>query len=191
MKPRLLPALILLLLAAALALAAQDPASSADHPPGNVNELTLAGLRPGRSRLSDAAARWGLHFLHPDPDEHDVYVWCDARTHLQFSLEAGAGSTIRVVTVQRFQAAGPGCTARLSLAEARTGRGVRLGDSQAQLLRTYGQPFFSGPSRLDGRDVRLVVFNFSWAGSDRPQILESTFNAAGQLIKMTLSAEYY
>ncbi|MGN6593707.1 MAG: hypothetical protein ACTHJX_12495 [Terriglobales bacterium] len=183
-----------LALLVALPLRAQDPASSADRPPGNVNELTLAGLQPGRSRLEAAEARWGRQWTHPDADESDVYVWCDARSRLRIGLDTGASGTVRVVTVERM-AAGKGspeaCHAQLSAAVARTGRGVRLGDSEAQLLRTYGKPFFSGPSSLDGHNVRLVVFNFSWAGSDKPQILESTFDGAGKLIKMTLSAEYY
>jgi hypothetical protein len=191
MKRRWLLLLTALALLATLSALGQDPASSADHPPGNVNELTLAGLRPGVARLRTAEARWGRQWSHPDSDESDVYVWCDAATGLQISLEAGADGTIRVVTVEKVAIAKPHCTARLPLATARTGRGIKLGDTEAQLLRTYGKPFFSGPSSLDGHNVKLVVFNFSWAGSDKPQILESTFNAAGKLVKMTLSSEYY
>jgi hypothetical protein len=186
-----LAALVALLLVA-LPLQGQDPATSADRPPGNVNELTLAGLQPGSSRLSAAEARWGRQWRHPDADEGDVYVWCDGRSGLRISLEAGDGGKVRVVTVERIAGAqATGCSAHLPAGVARTGRGVRLGDSEAQLLHTYGKPFFSGPSSLDGHNVKLVVFNFSWAGSDKPQILESTFNAAGRLVKMTLSAEYY
>ncbi|HET9785209.1 MAG TPA: hypothetical protein VFP94_09680 [Terriglobales bacterium] len=228
MKRRAVAVLAALTFLVALPLLAQDPASSADHPPGNVNELTLAGLQPGSSRLATAEARWGKQWTHPDADERDVYVWCDAHSRLRISLEAGGG-TVRVVTVEhlrdkavdtrhltrvapdgrpapwlRSPAAGArsapgaselpragGCMAHLPASVAHTGRGVRLGASEAQLLHAYGKPFFSGPSSLDGHNVKLVVFNFSWAGSDKPQILESTFNAAGKLVKMTLSAEYY
>ncbi|MGH9482910.1 MAG: hypothetical protein ACRD1L_12555, partial [Terriglobales bacterium] len=60
-----------------------------------------------------------------------------------------------------------------------------------QLKQVYGKPFFEGPSSWAGHDVQLIVFNFSWAGADKPQILESSFDAAGHLVKMTLSAQYY
>ncbi|HXE30299.1 MAG TPA: hypothetical protein VN515_00705 [Terriglobales bacterium] len=172
---------------------AQDPSSSADHPPGNVNELTLAGLRPGASRISAAIARFGRHWRHPTPDEADLYIWCDARNRLQLSLEAKPDGTIQVVTVDRLwdaPAAGA-CGATLPEEVGRTGRGVRLGDTVARLDGVYGHPFFDGPSSWDGHDVHFVVFNFSWAGTDKPQILESSFDDAGKLVKLTLSAEYY
>lgn len=184
--------LALVLLIAAAGLRAQDPASSSDHPAGNVNELTLMGLRPGRSRIPAAIARFGPGWRHPSPDESDLYLWCDARSRLQLSLEAKPDGLIQVVTVNRLYTAPPGgCGAVLREAAARTGRGVRLGDTAARLKAVYGKPFFEGPSSWDGRDVRFIVFNFSWAGTDKPQILESSFDAQDRLVKMTLSAEYY
>ena len=186
--------MVLIALAATLTLPlrAQDPASSADHPPGNVNELTLAGLQPGRSRIPDAVARWGAHWRHPSLDESDIYVWCDARRRLQIQLEAqGSARRVDVVTVERLLGAPPpDCTTTLPANLARTGRGVRLGDTAERLKAVYGKPFFVGPSSWHGREVNFIVFNFSWAGDDVPQILESSFDA-GRLVKMTLSAHYY
>lgn len=177
---------------------AQDPADSYDHPAGNVNELTLAGLRPGRSTIAQAEALWGRQWHHPARDEDDVYVWCDASSHIELSLEATVaqpprrGGEIRVVTVSRMPPALPvgACSAVLGKGAASTGRGVRLGDSPQRLKQVYGKPFFTGPSTWNGRDVNMIVFNFSWAGTSKPQILESSF-AGGKLVKMTLSAEYY
>lgn len=170
---------------------AQDPASSSDRPPGNVNELTLAGLRPGATSIAASLARLGSHWRHPAPDEKDLYIWCDSHSRLRVQLEAPSGQPVAVVTIESLAVApASGCSARLPLALARTGRGVRLGDSPAQLKKVYGTPFFQGPSSWQGRDALLIVFNFSWAGSDKPQILESTFEN-GRLAKMTLSAQYY
>lgn len=171
---------------------AQDPADSSDHPPGNVNELTLAGLRPGRSTIAQAEALWGKGWQHPARDEDDIFIWCDARAGLQLHLEAAPGGLIHVVTVSRMPPAPAprSCSATLEVRKLRTGRGVHLGATPVQLLRVYGKPFFTGPSSWNGRDVRMIVFNFSWAGTGKPQILESTF-WQGKLAKMTLSAEYY
>jgi hypothetical protein len=182
-------------LAAALGLGAgtraraQDPRDSADHPAGNVNELTLAGLRPGRTTIGEAERRLGAGWRHPDPDERDVYDWCDARRGVEISLEANPRGVIRVVTAERPRTAA--CDGRLPPARYATGRGLALGDGVARLLKTYGKPFFQGRASWRGERVRLIVFNFSWAGSSKPQILESSFDARGRLVKMTLSAEYY
>lgn len=175
-----------------VALRAQDPADSFDHPAGNVNELTLAGLRPGRSTIAQAEALYGNHWRHPSRDEHDLYVWCDAHTKLRLTAEARPDGRIRVVTIAAMPPALPvgACSAALSRRAAQTGRGVRLGESPQQLRHVYGTPFFTGPSSWNGHDVDMIVFNFSWAGASKPQILESSF-AGGTLVKMTLSAEYY
>ncbi|MGH9520721.1 MAG: hypothetical protein ACRD2D_13770 [Terriglobales bacterium] len=171
---------------------AQDPGSSSDRPAGNVNELTLAGLRPGASSIAEAITRLGSHWRHPSADEQDIYIWCDARTGLQLQIEAPADQHIEVVTIESAPGspAASRCKARLPATLARTGRGVRLGATPAQLKKAYGTPFFQGPSSWHGRDAELIVFNFSWAGSNKPQILESTFEH-GHLAKMTLSAQYY
>ena len=188
---------LVLMLVLGSAIRAQDPHSSSDRPPGNVNELTLAGIRPGRDRIHSAAARLGPHWFHPSRDEDDVYDWCDARTHLQVELEAPRSGVIHVVTVNRLLQMPPGapaaggCRAHLSASLARTGRGIRLGDPARRLEAVYGHPFFDGPASWQGRNVHLIVYNFSWAGARKPQILESSFDARGRLVKMTLSADYY
>ncbi len=177
------------LLGAAMARG-QDPADSADHPPGNVNELTLAGLRPGRTDMRAAERRLGADWRHPAADERDVYDWCDARRGVEISLEADSRGQIRVVTVEQARG-GAGCDAHLPPGAFPTGRGMRLGGTAGQLLAIYGKPFFQGQASWRGHTVRLIVFNFSWAGSAKPQILESSFDARGRLVKMTLSAAYY
>lgn len=191
-NPSILAGVALVLTLTLAGAQAQDPASSSDHPAGNVNELTLAGLRPGASSIAEAITRLGSQWRHPSADEKDIYVWCDARTGLQLQIEAPADQPIEVVTIESAPAplAANTCNARLPVNLARTGRGARLGASPVQLKRIYGTPFFQGPSSWHGRDAELIVFNFSWAGSNKPQILESTFEH-GHLAKMTLSAQYY
>ncbi len=152
-------------------------------------ELTLAGLRPGVSRLSGALRRFGPRWSHPSGDEHDIYQWYDARRRLAISVEVSREGIVRYVTVWRHRLALASTV--LPPGSARTGLGLRLGQSPARARALYGPPFFSGPSVLDRRQVLYVSFKFSWAGADKPQVLECSFNAAHRLIKMTLSADYY
>jgi len=165
----------------------QGPSDNPDHPVGNHHELTLAGLQPGRSHLTDALRRFSRHWKHPSEEEPDVYVWNLAG--VQVSVEVDDQKVVRVVTVEdhRIHAVAP---AMPVLKRLETGRRLRLGDAPERLLALYGKPFFRGPASLEGRDVQLIVFNFSWAGAGVPQILESTFDQ-GRLIRMVLSADYY
>lgn len=172
------------------ALRGQDVDGNPDHPAGNVNELMLAGLRPGRSTLHEAVRLYGPHWFHPTPQETDLYLWSDPARHLLLGAEVNKQGRIQVVSVTRTERNASIRSVLPSRAEA-TGRGVRLGDIQQRLRKVYGKPFFEGPSSLDGHDVHLIVYNFSWAGTDKPQILEASFDSSGHLVKMTLSAEYY
>jgi len=184
-----LAAILAAMLLACAAARGQDPASSTDHPAGNVNELTLAALRPGVATLTRAQHQYGPHWTHPSADEQDLSIWCDAARHLQLSLETNGQGVVQAIMVERTQLQA-GCTAVLPASTAVTGRGLRLGDGIARAKEIYGKPFFEGPSLWQGHDVALVVFNFSWAGSNKPQILECSF-LEGRLVKLTLSAEYY
>lgn len=181
---------LFVLLALSVFVGAQGAGNNPDHPAGNVNELTLAGLRPGRSTLHEAIRLYGRHWFHPTPQETDIYLWMDPARHLLLSAEVNTQGQIRVVSVTRTDRTAPARSVLPVRAEA-TGRGVRLGNMEQRLRQVYGKPFFEGPSSLDGRDVHLIVYNFSWAGTDKPQILESSFDGAGHLVQMTLSAEYY
>lgn len=186
--------ILLLLLALGLlcgqALRGQEVDGNPDHPAGNVSELTLAGLRPGRSTLREAVRMYGPHWFHPTPQETDRYLWSDPVRHILLSAEVNQQGEIRVISVTHTNR-DAAIRSVLPLRAGATGRGVRLGDSLHRLRTVYGKPFFEGPSSLDGHDVHLIVYNFSWAGADKPQILESSFDSSGHLVKMTLSAEYY
>ncbi len=179
-----LPHRCLLLPAAAFLLAPSAPA--ARH---RAFELTLAGLRPGVTRLQDALRRFGPRWSHPSGDERDIYRWYDARRRLEISIEVKSSGVLSYVSVWRRRARL--VSAPLPAAADRTGRGLRLGDRPTRAIALYGRPFFSGPSTLDARPVLFYSFNFSWAGANQPQILECSFNAARRLVKMTLSADYY
>src|SRR5690348_9180853 len=84
-RPGIVLAALLVLLVLSLPVWGQEIDGNPDHPAGNVNELTLAGLRPGRSTLREAVRLYGAHWFHPTPQETDLYLWSDPAHHLLLS----------------------------------------------------------------------------------------------------------
>ncbi len=53
-----------------------------------------------------------------------------------------------------------------------SGLGLRLGDSQDRVIGLYGEPNSSGPAAKNGQDLDLMFYQFDWAGSEVPQVME-------------------
>ncbi len=53
-----------------------------------------------------------------------------------------------------------------------TGLGLRMGDSQDRVVALYGEPNSSGPASKNGQELDLMYYQFDWAGSDVPQVME-------------------
>ena len=153
-------------------------------------ELTLAGLRPGRDRLSRALALFGSNHTPAMPGASDLPLWADAHRPLFVRLEVGEDQVIQSVTVSSFGPATAGRT-KLPLRADAAGKGLRLGDPLEKAIKLYGEPYFRGPSTEGRRELILLVHKFS-AEKDEPQIFETSFDAAtGRLVKMNLTFPYY
>ncbi len=162
-------------LAACLALAgtpqggfAQDPAA-----PKRSNELTLAGLRPGRDTLALAEARYKTKYRKSTPGAGDLTEWVDECTGRALALELGEKNIIKSVMISTLgKLLPPGNAAcRESVRDLlqtklwKTGRGLKLGDPRDHVLELYGEPNSSGPSekgshscdRATGRVVEITL----------------------------------
>lgn len=166
-----------LLLSAAALLAAQTASRRA-------HELTLAGLRPGKSTLNDA-----VHVLPQTPESIEG-------GSLRFTLFSGTSlkieiderDVIQTITLSRRNMA-PACTDKRVEERWRTGRGLKLGDSCTKAIALYGQPTSSGPSLHDGRELELLFYAFDWAGPEVPQVLEVLCDPGtqGRVVQITLA----
>lgn len=149
-----------LLLSAAALLAAQT-ASRRTH------ELTLAGLRPGKSTLTDT-----VHVLPQPPESTEGgilrFTLCSG---ISLKIESDERDVIQTITLSRRNTA-PACTEKRPEEHWRTGRGLKLGDSCTKAIALYGQPTSSGPSLHDGRELKFLFYAFDWAGPEVPQVLE-------------------
>ena len=153
------------------------------------NELTLAGLRPGR----DTATRAIQLYKKPsksDSQNNQMSWGATCQTQTLF-LDLEADKTIRVI---RALETPPSVDCRVLLpAPWKTGRGLGVGDTAAKVVELYGEPESRSPSTKDGHPLELMYYAFDWAGADVPQVMEVLCTKAadgkpGRVMEITLAA---
>jgi hypothetical protein len=180
-------ALALLSIAAAAAARSQDANPA---PAARANELTLAGLRPGRDTLAVAQRRYGSKGVANVSD--GTKQWSDPCTGHAIMLELAPNGVIQSVTISAIASESGACSGRhgdlLHEDQWQTGHGLRLGDSEDRVAQIYGDPGSSGPSVKGTHELELLYYAFDWAGSDVPQVME-VFCArdSGRVMEITLA----
>jgi hypothetical protein len=155
------------------------------------NELTLAGLRPGR----DSAERAISLYREPSnpKEERDAQLqWvktCETQT---LTLDLDANKKIQVIRTTELAWLLGDC-AHLSPGPWRTGLGLRVGDAVGKVAQLYGEPDSKSPSTRDGQPLELWYYAFDWAGPDVPQVMEVLCTRGkegqpGKVVEITLAA---
>jgi hypothetical protein len=157
------------------------------------NELLLAGLRPGRDTLAIAQKRFKSKKL-AESEESGFKEWRDACSGRAIRVELDPKSVIQIITVTTLGLKEGACGDRpgdfLDPKNWATGQGLRVGDSQDQAFAVYGEPKSAGPTSKYGEELELLVYQFDWAGSDVPQVLEVLCaRDTGRVVEMTLAAQ--
>ena len=161
--------------------------------PRRVNEVTLAGLRPGHDKVP--AAMKEFRDLERDADVTDGYVWGDICTHRGLRVEADAHGVAKTVTVgSKYKpevmakcAASVMAPERLKLIAS--GHGLQLGDACGRIEEIYGKAESRSPSVKGSDKLELYLYTFDWAGPDVPQVMEVSCDAATQTVtEITLAA---
>jgi hypothetical protein len=157
------------------------------------NELTLAGLRPGK----DTTIR--LFRLYPNSQEsvttQDGQIsWEDACHHERLTVDVDRSKYVQVIRVGRWE------TSRVVRCEPaplpsrwKTGLGLRIQDPAQSVIQLYGQPDSRSPSTKDGQPLELWYYAFDWAGPDVPQVMEVVCTKEkdvqpGRVVEITLAA---
>lgn len=155
------------------------------------NELTLAGLRPGR----DTAATAILKYKKPSKGGNGSteYSWNDECRHEILYAVAGPSGTIQELRVtegleqSKFECAKP------IRSPWRTGRNLTIEDPAKRVVALYGEPDSRSPSTKDGQRLELLYYAFDWAGPDVPQVMEVLCTMTkdgnpGRVVEITLAA---
>jgi hypothetical protein len=188
-------------LCASLALAAASAAVTAGAGialPGaeqtatrHTNEILLAGLRPGRDTFAVAEKRFKAKNLSEEPNSNSK-EWRDDCSGRSIRLEVDAKSVIQSVTITTLGSQEGKCSDRrpdfLDPRNWLTGLGLRMGDSQDRVTGLYGEPNSSGPASKHGQELELLHYQFDWAGSDVPQVMEVLCaRDTGRVVEITLA----
>jgi hypothetical protein len=189
-------------LCASLALAAASAAVATGaqiSPPGtgqagairHTNEILLAGLRPGRDTFAVAEKRFKAKNLSEEPNSGSK-EWRDDCSGRSIRLEVDAKSVIQSVTITTLGAQEGKCSDRrpdfLDPRNWLTGLGLRMGDSQDRVVGLYGEPNSSGPASKNRQELELMYYQFDWAGSDVPQVMEVLCaRDTGRVVEITLA----
>jgi len=185
--------LLACLVAAGLAAAQTTQKTAAKRPEvRRANEMTLAGLRPGRDTLP-RAQRLCKRFGDPHEEQGDS-IWED-RCH-KISLTVTYGQEQRIETIRIGKTKGSidaDCFEDIKREPWQTGRGLKVGDLAEKIAEVYGEPESKSPSTRDGQPLELWYYAFDWAGPDVPQVMEvlctrEKDGKAGRVVEITLAA---
>ncbi len=157
----------------------------------HANETLLAGLRPGRDTFAVAEKRFKSKNLTEDKDS-GVKEWRDECSGRAIRLELDGKSVIQSVTITTLEPQEGTCSEkRVEFLDPKywvTGLGLRIGDSQDQIVGLYGEPNSSGPATKNGKELALMYYQFDWAGSDVPQVMEILCaRDTGRVVEITLA----
>lgn len=168
------------------------------------NELTLAGLRPGKDTFAIAEKRYRTKYLRAKDKEKDklgdksedksenIKEWLDDCRGRSLRLELDAKGVIQSVTISALAPQDGDCNGKagdiLNTRFWMTGRGLKLGDPRDRILELYGEPDSSGPSVKGTRELEMLFYAFDWAGSDVPQVMEvSCERSTGKVLEILLA----
>jgi hypothetical protein len=163
---------VLLVTAVAYAQSA-IPHKTAQAKPLKCNELTLAGLRPGRDLAKRAIDL--NHRLQPETKDSGAQLaWTDVCQGQTLTVDTDANKRIQVVRVGQKRDVGIiyDCKAHVPQSRWKTSRGLHLWDEAPRVIQLYGEPDSRSPSTKDGRKLELLYYAFDWAGPDVPQVME-------------------
>jgi hypothetical protein len=169
-----------------LALASADAQEAAN--PQRHNELTLAGLRPGRDRISTPKSVFRTLTL--TPSRAGVFEWRNVCGQT-LRVETDGRGTVQTVTVSAEEKLDP-CKTETSAAATNealeTGRRLELGNVCGRVKELYGEPESRSPSVRGSLKLELLFYSFDWAGEDVPQSMEISCDATRRVVEITLAS---
>jgi hypothetical protein len=187
--------------------------SAAKKAAHRANELTLAGLRPGKDHLQQAKKLYGTPSRISATESEDGVRFQGNCTSQLLRVDTDRSGMIQQIILTTDQQPNNPTETLLSskCAETKvswpykglniahvefkwkTGHNVALGSDVGDLARIYGQPDSRSPSTKDGQPLELWYYAFDRAGPDVPQVMEvlctkEKDGEPGRVVEITLAA---
>jgi len=151
------------------ALAGRDAKQSGKKPAVHrANELTLAGLRPGRDKLLKATQLIGKAGKKL---EEGQTAWYDDCRDLGLQVDSDKEGRVQVIRAIVWNGSTADCAVKTP-SLWKTGLGLRIGDAETKVIHLYGEPDSRSPSTKNGQSLELLYYAFDWAGEEVPQVME-------------------
>jgi len=147
------------------------------------NEMTLAGLRPGLSKVSTTTRVPELG----DPSSSPTgFVWSNHCVDRILSVEIDDAHVVQTVTASTLGSRSiTDCAGQLNerlLADLKTGRWLEPSDLCQRTEKLYGNPESRSPSVSGTRKLELLFYWFDWAGEEVPQSMEVPCDAVSHRV---------
>jgi hypothetical protein len=158
-----------------------------------MNELTLAGLRPGRDTRGKAIHLYQNPITSTD-SQNSQLSWASGCNLQTLTMDVDPDGKIQVIRATAADSSGTALDCKsVPPAAWRTGNGLRVGDAASKVAELYGQPDSRSPSTKDGQPLELWYYAFDWAGADVPQVMEvlctvEKSGSPGRVVEITLAA---
>jgi len=180
-----------------LAAFAQVPAPSKAPAakPRKANELTLAGLRPGRDKSGRAIQLFGKPDSLSEDKESLSWNFEGMEEALSLNVDVDKANVVQSIRVTRVEPPSGVMWPKHAPFPMRwdSGRGLAIGATQSRVVQIYGEPDSRSPSTKAGRKLELLYYAFDWAGADVPQVMEVLCTVGddgkpGRVVEITLAA---
>jgi hypothetical protein len=185
---------VCLAFAAAAMLSAQTSTPATNKAGAHrMNELTLAGLRPGRDTRGRAIQLYRKPTASSDSQNTQI-SWASGCNLQTLTMDVDPDGKIQVIRATAAETKGAMLDCKsVPPAAWRTGNGLRVGDPASKVAELYGQPDSRSPSTKDGQPLELCYYAFDWAGADVPQVMEvlctvEKNGSPGRVVEITLAA---
>jgi hypothetical protein len=160
-----------------------------------VNELTLAGLQPGKDALEKVDGRFGAELKIKTPNDPNSYSWHYGCPMDDLTVEAGPNGLIRNITVSVSHLTdhmAVDCSdrgvSRKFRSRTGSGRNLLLRDRCERIEEIYGKAESRSPSVTGTDKLELCFYKFEWAGTEVPQAMEVSCDASSQrVVEITLA----
>jgi hypothetical protein len=155
------------------------------------NELTLAGLRPGKDGLERARQLYREPNYQTEKRDSQV-VWLSNCGKEMLTVDYDSGNKIQVLRDTETDSPAGKCVSPPP-GVWKTGLGLHVGERTSKVVKLYGSPDSKSPSTKDGQPLELWYYAFDWAGENVPQVMEvlctrEADGKAGRVVEITLAA---